>query len=159
MLRATTRPCIPNCKIKARILTLATTKFEHRYMLSCLAFVYVFVRLNTRILYNKSNSDMSTEYGTICLEGGWRHSYRRGRGCVGAGRQFTVARRVVRQDPAPSHRAPPAGPAWTNHIDPHTCAQQVLKYQQLASIVARRTTTTDNSRRCCVCNIQVYWTH
>ena len=42
-------------------------------------------------------------------EGGWRHSYKRGRGCIGAASQFTVARRVVRPDagPPPARRRHP----------------------------------------------------
>lgn len=38
------------------------------------------------------------------MEGGWRHSYKRGRGVVAA-RQFTVARRVVRPDAGRHPRA------------------------------------------------------
>lgn len=54
-------------------------------------------------------------------EGGWRHSYKRGRGCIGAASQFTVARRVVRPDagPPPARRRHPEAhrsqipPPWT----------------------------------------------
>lgn len=101
MLRAAVRPCIPNRKIKARIGTLLTptpTRLHGAQIQMCWCNRTHRRNGNT----NKSYQDRSAVYGTICLERGWRHSYKRGRGCVGAARQFTVARRVVRPDVRPS---------------------------------------------------------
>lgn len=112
MLRAPARPCISNRKIKARIGSYFTYSNTHTAERA-----HVRPRQpHTRAAHANTNKSIINVSETqarrtvlFVREGGWRHSYKRGRGCVGAASQFTVARRVVRPDagPPPARRRHP----------------------------------------------------